>query len=644
MGQINILGREIAEKIAAGEVVERPASVVKELIENAIDAKASSITVEIRDGGISFIRVADNGCGMDKDDAKTAFLRHATSKISNVNDLFSIDTLGFRGEALAAISAVSDIELTTKQKGEIEGFALTISGGNITSESETGCPEGTTMIVKNLFFNTPARMKFLKRDVTEAGYVASVVEHAALSRPDIAFKFIREGKITIQTPGNGDILAACAAVYGTEFAKSLIKAQHSNDRASADGFVARPESAKASRSMQHFFVNGRYIKSAMLSAALLEAYRNRIMTGKYPMCVIYLTVHPSAVDVNVHPAKTEVKFADEKAVFEAVYVAALAALDADDRRMKMDLGENAEPKNDSDSKIAETDAEDTDSIKGFEKNGRQSMEPEAQTHTDPHAAEKPRILFSAIDRGDEILYQKMMYSKSYVTERPRAVIIDADEKWNENERQDGSVPDKKDSLDERMTNAETDIRVVGEAFRTYIIVECGEKVILIDKHAAHERIIFNSLKKEMEEENIAQQVLIAPETVDMPADDAAVIADNIGEIQKLGFDADVFGRASFIVRAVPQIIEAEDVKEIFYDFAQKLREGRSIKSGLYDEMLHSIACKAAIKAGDITTREEIDAFAKTVIGDKDVAYCPHGRPVTVEITKSDLEKQFRRVL
>ena len=645
MPKIIQLSPHVANLIAAGEVVERPASVAKELLENAVDAGASQITVEIRDGGMTFLRVTDNGCGMAPEDARTAFLRHATSKLRSAEDLAAISTMGFRGEALAAIASVSRIDLLTKTAGSISGTSLHLEAGNITEESEAGCPEGTTIIIRDLFFNTPARMKFMKSDTVEGSRVAAAVQMQALAHPEVSFRFLNDGKELLSTPGTGKLEDAVYCVYGRECAK-MIRVESRWENYTLTGFVSKPTDARPSRSMQTFFVNDRPVKSRILIAALEEAYRNQIMVGKFPACVLYLKLSPSAVDVNVHPAKTEVKFLNEKAVFDCVHYGVLGALNKTPDRPQVQFKQTAP--------IAETvsPAPKQQSVPApmppKKDNFFRTMTPaEYKTFTQAiQEAPKPRqdaavAAAAKIERKAETpLRETVMLPTAAPTPiipsiplpaAPAPVKAPVPEKEPEPEMEQEVLP----------MPAEIPWRMVGELYNSYVIVEQGEEAFLIDKHAAHERILFEKLKAN--QEKISAQTLLQPIPVRLSPVTAAELLANKDLLEELGFEAEEFGDNTVLLRQIPMDLDPADAADAVESLAADLLNGRKErKDTVRDELLHTVACKAAIKAGWITSETELLALVKQVMADEDLKYCPHGRPICITLSKKQLEKQFKR--
>ena len=694
MPHIQQLPAHIADLIAAGEVVERPASVVKELVENAIDAGASAIVVEIQRGGMGLIRVTDNGCGIAPEELPTAFLRHATSKLRKAEDLGAIGTLGFRGEALAAICAVSRVEIQTRQKGAVSGAVLRVEGGSAGEVEPVGVPEGTTIAVRDLFFNTPARLKFMRKDSAETAAVAGLMQHLALSHPDISFRFLKDSVDSLHTPGDGKLESAIYAALGRDFARSLVKVEGRGGEIAVSGFVTQPLMGRGSRAMQTFFVNGRFIKSQLLTAALEEGYRNQIMKGKFPGCVLFVTLPVTAVDVNVHPAKTQVKFAREREVFDAVYHTVLDGL------------EEKHPAAPAPKKVEETVNPRGDFFLSMDaKTFRQSVgEPK------PAPKSAPRPTFAATEKKTEDVrpvrpaYQtewKAMAQASDVEKKPvyevkrsavsafgsapasvvprSAPVKEAEEKsplrttvLPEKKESAGTafgrpankassvetaapgspkkeekpfvpaIPQEKLELPGQETflkREELPWRIVGEVLRTYIICESVEgSVYLIDKHAAHERINFDRLKEAAVPP--MRQTLLRPIAAELTREDASLLLEHLELLEGFGFACEDFGDGAIIVREVPADIDAEDTTATLEEFAQNLRSGRSVEEKR-ENLLHTMACKAAIKGGWKSDSAELKVLVEKVQSGE-VRFCPHGRPVAVKLTKYELEKMFKR--
>lgn len=631
MGKINLLSQEAAQLIAAGEVVERPSSVVKELVENSIDAGATHIIIEIKDGATSYIRISDNGCGMNSEDTQKAFMRHATSKISDINDLNVINTLGFRGEALASIASVARVELLTCVKDSISGTHIRIEGAEVFEKGEAGCPNGTTITVRDLFYNTPARLKFLKKNRTEGSHVAGVVERIALSHPEISMRFINDGKEQMFTPGDGKLIGAIYAIYGKKISENLIETDYEYNNIKVSGYISRPVFGRGNRKLQNFFINGRIAGSRILTASLEEGYRDSIMTGKYPVCFLNIKINSQDIDVNVHPAKAEVKFSNDNHVFDVVCNAVKSALSQEDRRYELSIDTNS----DSDSKLR-------NSLLGYNDTEAEQIKlaPES-AETDngkKELCDKYSVNISNIEMPYENLNQPMISeSLTYKAAGPDFIptfrILDTDAEKSANHKEMLKI--EKDDIE--------DFQIIGEAFNTYIIVQIESEICFIDKHAAHERMIYEELKDK--DKYHIRQPLLEPAVMQLQKDELEVIKDNISIIEDYGFTIEDFGAGSIIVREIPDILTGEDPYVILTAIAQDLLEAKvKIKTNAQSKILHTIACKAAIKAGKKNTVTELYAIVKKLFDLPDIKYCPHGRPVIFTITRKSLEKQFRRLL
>ena len=649
MPKILQLSPHIANLIAAGEVVERPASVVKELLENAVDAGASKVTVEIKNGGMTYLRVTDNGCGMSAEDARTAFLRHATSKLRTAEDLTAIGTLGFRGEALAAIASVSRIDLMTKTPGSISGTSLTLEAGKITDEDEVGCPDGTTIIIRDLFYNTPARMKFMKSDSVEGGKVAAAVQMQALAHPEVSFTFIRDGKQTLQTPGSGNLSAAVYCVYGRESA-NFVEVSSRWEGYSLQGFVSKPTDARPSRSLQTFFVNDRPVKSRLLIQALEEAYRNQIMVGKFPACVLHLTLPPASVDVNVHPAKTEVKFLSEKAVFDCVHFGVLGALnttpDRPQGQLKTPPAAPEQPVGNAVPSVPPA-AQRQEPVK--KQDFFRTMTAQEYKNFSAAVSNTPRVspaaarpVITAIN-AERPAPTAVKQTALPVMPPPAPVppVGNAVPGIPPAARQQVSIPEMESIQEELPMPREIPWRMVGELYRSYVIVEQGDEAFLIDKHAAHERILFEKLRANPAD--ITSQTLLSPVPVRLRADAAAQLLSKTALLEELGFEIDEFGENTVLVRRVPMDLGEGQVADTLMQMADDLLSGRSADTDtVRDELLHTMACKAAIKAGWKTDDKELLALVREVMSRDELKYCPHGRPICITLSKKQLEKQFKR--
>ena len=644
MPDIQILSPHLADLIAAGEVVERPASVVKELVENAFDAGARTVTVELRGGGATYLRVTDDGCGMAPEDAGIAFLRHATSKLHDEQGLEAIGTMGFRGEALAAISAVSHITLTTRQRGAASGTHMTLDAGDIQDMYETGCPEGTTMIVRDLFFNTPARRKFLKSDRAEGAACAAAALRCALGRPDVSVRCIRDGEEVFFSPGDNKLDSCVYSLLGRELAKTLLPCEGEVDGVRVHGFISSPSAGRGSRAQQHFFCNGRWIRSAALQAALEQAYRNTLLVGRFPACVLYVELSCAAVDVNVHPAKTEVKFSHERAVFDAVYYGARAALEAEkepvatlSKAAKPEAVPKADPFVPAAPKAAPAAAQHPPAPAAPIFSGARTYAPaapaeEAVSFRSPTASAfaAPRVTPPPVFPAPARTAPQPPMPKPVVQGVQTAL---------EPESTEAETP----SPLARAVPPETPpARLIGEAMHTYILVEKGDTLILIDKHAAHERINFDRLRQNPAD--IPSQTLLEPLPFTPDASDAEVLQQHGDTLAELGFTLEPFGRSDYILRGVPAQIDAGDALPALEEICAQLRHGAHTDAqAVRDEVLKTVACKAAIKAGWQTEPEELLRLADAVCAGE-VKYCPHGRPVAVTLTRRELDKLFKRIV
>ena len=663
MAKINILDKHIAELIAAGEVVERPSSVIKELVENSIDAGATEITVEVKNGGVAYMRITDNGCGIEQDDVKNAFLRNATSKIKFEDDLNNISTLGFRGEALFSVCAVSKVELMTRTNGQEVGTHYKIEGGKETLFEDCGCSQGTTIIVRDLFYNTPARMKFLKKDSSEGSSIAKVLDRIALSHPEIAFKFIRENKLELNTPGNGEVGSAIYAVYGKEFFSSLMELDYKLNGIKLGGFISKPTSPRSSRNMQHFFINGRYVKSRTAMVALEEAFKGSIMVQKFPACVMYISLPFDTIDVNVHPSKVEVRFIDERPIFDAIYHGVKTALVKGEKpvlqnenKMVSDVS-NFTPKN---STVKATDfnvLKKDNKIKNFEskidlpkieKNLSEQVDA-IKKIVDKTKDEEPKVFLPK--KFENGYTKKLNFEKKLVSSDGKPLIF-------EHINNEVKTLTKNDNLLEKNT-AETendlekveqillisedfDFKIKGEVFNTYIIVEKNsDELVIIDKHAAHERMIYEELKST--QTTPLSQMFLEPVVVSLSKDEHMAIVENMDLFANSGFEIDDFGNGAVVVRAAPSYLDNVCICDIVTQMSNYILEHRKKVQSDYVEWLYeNIACRAAIKAGKESKFEEMQALVKKIIKE-DPRFCPHGRPVAITVKKHGIEKRFGRV-
>ena len=636
MNVIHKLSPHVADLIAAGEVVERPSSVVKELLENSFDAGAKKVTVEIQRGGMSLIRVTDDGCGMSSEDAGNCFLRHATSKLRDEYGLEAIGTLGFRGEALAAIAAVSRVQLLTRLQGADEGVSLVMEAGVEQSREPAGCPEGTTIVVRDLFYNTPARLKFMKKDSAETASVTAAVIRCALSHPEVSLRYLRDGKEEFHTAGDGKPDGCIYTVLGRDFARTMLPASGSGENLSVSGYICPPANARGNRSAQYFFLNGRCIRSQLLQAALEQAYRNSLFTGRYPACVLFLTIKPNLVDVNVHPAKTEVRFLQERAVFDAVYRTVLAALQGEQLKPEIQLPE-AKSAAERREEAAPAPAPKprtpvfSPSAGSFPHSGMRVPAPEsgAAARKEPEIANMPEIVEQLVFSGAKTAYNAP--ENDLEQEQPVHTAAPA-EKAMPAKQPEAETAEKAPEL--------PPYRILGEAFSEYILVEAGEELILIDKHAAHERLLFDKLRQRSAEP--VSQLLLRPMVCKPDPEDLALLLENRELLSQLGIEAEDFGDGSLLLRQLPAELDPEDAEPLLSELADALRLGKKPGSlGLRDETLATMACKAAVKAGkDSDPREWVPVAEAVLRGD--VKYCPHGRPVTMRLTKKQLDRNFRR--
>lgn len=669
MGVINVLDKHVAELIAAGEVVERPASAIKEMVENSIDAGATDITVEIQNGGITFMRVTDNGCGIMRDDVKLAFLPHATSKIKLENDLDSIATLGFRGEALSSISSVSRLQLLTRNKSEDIGISYEIDGGEEISFEDAGCPVGTTIIVRDLFYNIPARMKFLKKDRAEGNAVANVIDKIALSHPEIKFTFIRDGKRALNTSGDGKIKSAIYSVYGRDFTNGLIPVDYELNGITIKGYITKPINARPNRSMQNFFINGRYVKSLTAMAAIEEACKGSVMVGKFPACVLHMSIPFEAIDVNVHPSKIEVRFINERPVFDAVYHAVKTCLNNNDERKTVTFRNESTNNAFADIKKPkpfisspavfdkkEPEKKNYDPIKSLN-NVINNTKPIGSLNVSVSNRSEPLDIYSkeAVKRQSNIEHvikenadKKEPVDTTIVSEVKENKVNIPDEELIVSKPKEikPEIKEPEPVVEEPKPLYETPknkLTFIGEAFKTYILVEKNDKeIIIIDKHAAHERMIYEKLKEERGAGY--SQALLQPITVVLNKNDYEAAISNLDMFKECAFDIEDFGNGTLIVRGAPQYLELDDIESSVIEMAGYIAQNKKdIRSEKMDWIYHNVACRAAIKGGNISTREELIDIANKLDNDPTLRYCPHGRPVCMVMSKYELEKQFGRV-
>lgn len=668
MGVINLLNKSVSELIAAGEVIERPASVVKELVENSIDAGATKIKIEIKDGGVTYINITDNGCGIFKDDVKKAFLRHATSKVHNVDDINNILTLGFRGEALASICAVSKVELITRTKDELDGTKYIVvenKGGVI---EDAGSPVGTSITIKDLFFNVPARMKFLKKDVTEGNAIASIIDKLALSHPEIAFTFIREGQEKLSTCGDGNLLSAIYCVLGKDLAAKMLPLEYGNNNITIKGYISNPAESKTSRSMQHFFVNSRYVKSKTCSGALEDAYKSFIIQGRFPACVLNITIPANAIDVNVHPSKLEVRFANESLIYNLVYAGVKNCILSNSYNPVMHLKNNYESK-----QIVSTIKNNNTLIEKLDYIEKQSLEPikNLEKKEIQFSSYKPNFYNNKNNLNNDYTDSSLSDFKNLVEEVAKTAkkleneINEKEIKQNKiNEKEptiqvvDNVVCENNCNIDENVKNkseckaedivlqkelfkVESTSKFIGEVFKTYIIIEKGNDIIFIDKHAAHERIIYEKIKNGRTKNE--RQVMLTPEVINLGLTEYQLVIDNIEVFENIGFLVEDFGEKAVIVREIPIILDGFNIADIINDIiTDMIRCKNNVTSKVIDNLYYTVACKAAIKAGDKTDKIELEELVNTLENNLNLKNCPHGRPIFFTIKKRDIEKQFLR--
>lgn len=654
MAKVRILSKETSELIAAGEVIERPSSIVKELIENSIDSGATAITVEIKHGGISYLRVTDNGCGIDYEDVPTAFLRHATSKIRNKSDLDSILTLGFRGEALASICAVAKVDVLTKTPDEQFGTHYTINGGVEKEYEQTGCPDGTTIIIRDIFYNVPARLKFLKKDVAEGNAIASIVDKIAISHPEIAFKFIRDNKQEFITPGDGELYSSVYAVMGKQFASSMIPVEYELNGIKIDGFTVKPLFGRPNRTMQHFFINGRYVKSLVCTRSLEHAYQNSIMEGKFPSCVLRLTIPPSILDVNVHPAKIEVRFTDERIIADSIFFAVKNAILLDSKPVEINI---KKPVIDYRKPVQEELPEYTQmkfqpepivqEIKPVYQEPIQECIVIPEQHVPvtpaPQTDHKPvsvNTVINEIPKEDIVNIPYTVTTDTASDEIPienLEPVTDMQFKYIS----ESSFEKKKDVQPE--PQKEIYFKVIGEVFKNYIIAEVEGDIVFVDKHAAHERILFEKLKSG-KQKLVCQMLLNTPEVI-LDFEEFNALIQNKDFVSEMGFEFEISGSSKVVVNGIPSILDQCDPSDLIIELARNLSDNKANPMPeILDDMYHTFACKAAIKANDVNTLSELSVIVKTILTDERIRYCPHGRPVMFKLTKRELEKQFKRIV
>lgn len=615
MGKIHILDEHIINQIAAGEVIERPSSIIKELVENSIDANSSAITIEIKKGGISYIRVTDNGDGMSPQDALLAFERHATSKINSVQDLNSIHTLGFRGEALASIAAVTQMEMVTRARDSIGGIQIINHGGEMISQKEIGCPEGTTIVVENLFYNTPARLKFLKSPRAETSHISNLVSKLILGHPDVSFKYMNDGKIIYHSPGDGKLESAILSIYGRQVKDQLLKIDHKDSSIDMElkGFLGKPSLSRTNRNHQSFFVNGRYVKSQLLSTAVEDVYKSYIMINHFPWIVLHITIPPELVDVNVHPAKTEIRFKEEEKVVEIISQAVLMAVNSQDMipEIKNLDKQKVDKKADKVIKVKKVESE------------------QISIYTKPISTKQKNI--------DKI---KEAQEKVYVQKNEDSLekLEDSNAK---NKIHEGM---KHGIFAHNIESKSTSLKIIGRLFSTYVIVQDGDTVFFIDQHAAHERIIFEQYKEMFSKQQIISQQLLPPIVLEVTHAEQLILEDSLEKFHALGFEIEPFGGRSYIIRGVPANLGPYDVRTFFQELLDKANEIKTeTRYQLNIEDIMQMACKKAVKAKDPLSDLEIAALLEKIRQEEFPLTCPHGRPIMISMSRYELEKMFKRV-
>lgn len=645
MNTIHVLDKHVAELIAAGEVIDRPCSVIKELTENAVDAGATAVTVEIQNGGIRYMRVTDDGCGIRKDDVPTAFIRHATSKIQTEDDLNCIGTFGFRGEALPSVAAMARVEMLTRAKGEDIGCKYLIDGGEEKFFDDAGCPEGTTIIVRDLFYNTPARMKFLKKDVAEGNAVAAVIDRLALAEPNVSVRFIRDGKLVLHTPGNGDAYATAYAVFGREVAQTLVPVDYSMGEMAVKGFVSKPAFARSSRSLQYFYVNSRYVKTKTAMAAVEEACKGSIMVGKYPACILNITMPLNAVDVNVHPAKIEVRFVNERPVFDCVYAAVKSVIESVTEKKEFAIRNVSSSVN-------------PFTLHTVPEEEQQTLPPNYRPYTlrAPQASAFDSVSLRTPIAATESEPSSPVFEPvplpNFRETTPAAVSAPAPDLASlpsapapEPSPAPAAVeeaPAPTPAVSENKEEPPVSMRVIGELFSTYILAESGNSLILIDKHAAHERLIYEKIRRE--NDGVSRQLLLTPVILPLSKENHAAVCANTDIFKKAGFLVEDFGSFSIAVREIPVVLQESDIESVVCEIADSIVKKRHTDRFDYlDNLYHSIACRSAIKANDKSALCELQRLVCDLLAHPDVRYCPHGRPIYIQITKRELEKQFGRI-
>lgn len=663
MSDIRLLDNSLINKIAAGEVVERPASVVKELVENSIDAGATSITIEVNEGGIGLIKITDNGKGIPKEELKTAFLRHATSKLRTLEDLDDILTLGFRGEALSSIASVAQVEMITKTKESDTGNRIVINGGKIEKEEEAAANDGTVFIMKNLFYNTPARRKFLKKPATEGGYVAEVVNRIALGHPEIAIKYINNGNTLMQTNGSGDIKTAIFYIYGKQMASEMLEANYSKEGFTVEGYIAKPEFSRGNRNYENFFINGRYIKSNIVQSAVEDAYKGKLMVGKFPVFALNLKVPANTVDVNVHPTKLEVRFSDENLIYDIMYNAVTKALKQTDL---IPVVEWDKPK-----KVKSNNIQGTIEDINFENNKTDEVAIASEVKENKELSEKAENIDLNFKYEDKPILNSASVSESIPYEKAEVekinTVLNAMDKLYQNGISEGASEKTTDintttvnSFGEGSENVAVknivvenmpvkkpffnNYRIIGQVFATYWIVEQNNCMYLIDQHAAHERALYEDFIKQFKNSQISSQQLLQPVAVNLSESEKVIVEENMELLESFGFEIEEFGARTYAIRAVPYVFNSPSNVNFFVEIIDALAD-KNI-SNIYDtkeDAIATMSCKAAVKGNDRLSYSEAQELVQRLLKLENPFTCPHGRPTIIEMTRYELEKKFKRI-
>ena len=640
MQEINVMSKELSELIAAGEVIERPSSIVKELLENSIDSGATNITIEIKHGGITYIRITDNGKGISKEDMPLAFLRHATSKLLSKDSLNSIMTLGFRGEALASICAISKVEVISKRKDTEYGTHYKIEGSIEKLCENSGCPDGTTIVIRDIFFNVPARFKFLKKAVTEGNAISGIINKLALSHPEVSIKYIRDNKQELLTAGDGKLFSAVYTVFGRQLANSMLEVDYTYNDIRVSGYVVKPLSGKSNRSFQNFFINNRYVKSVTCTVALEQAYKNSIMTGKFPACVLNISVSPDVTDVNVHPAKIEVRFSNEKLVFDSIYFAVKNALINNDTpsELKFDNKTNFTKQQLYNKLYTENQPVKQYTFNMNEASFSSKTEKYLDDDIEPLKENNQVKIIGQKKQEENIFTQDNNISSE--SDKPKA-DIPSEFKYINSKSLEKKQPPKAIITEEK--KEEISIKVLGELFSTYIVAQVNDEMIMIDKHAAHERFIFEKIKND--KSNLDIQMLLNPVEVLLSFEEFDALLSQKEQITELGFLIKETNPPSVIVKGIPVVLGDNDISGVITELAHNCINNKTNPSiDFFDDLYHSIACKAAIKGNQKSEKVELQKLVSEIYNDNNIKYCPHGRPVMIKMTKREIEKQFKRII